>query len=307
MRIIITGATGLIGKALCKQLHTNYEIVALSRNPQRAQSSLGSNAKIVHWDSCSCGQWTQYIDGALAVINLAGDPIASGRWTPEKKQRILQSRLNATKAIVDAIVSAKNKPHVLIQSSAIGYYGFEHQEALDETSLPGEGFLADVCKQWELQAKPVENAGTRCVIIRTGMVLSPDGGALPRLASPFKFFLGGYLGSGQQWVSWITIDDEVNAIKFLIENPRLSGAFNLTAPNPVKLKDLCRQIGRVLEKPCWLPIPALVLRLTFGKMTEETLMANQQVIPARLMKAEFNFAHPNIAEALECVIKKRIL
>ena len=304
MRIIVTGATGLIGNQLCARLHTNYEIVALTRNPQRAQLSLGPDVKTVQWDSSSGGQWAQYIDGAFAVVNLAGESIASGRWTSSKKQRILQSRLNTTNAIVEAIVSAKIKPNVLIQSSAIGYYGFRHQESLDETSLPGEGFLADVCKQWELQAKPVEKVGTRCIIIRTGMVLSPDGGALPRLAGSFKLFLGGYPGSGQQWVSWITIDDEVNAIKFLIESPGLGGAFNLTTPNPVRMKDLCRQIGRILKKPCRLPIPALALRLGFGKMADEILTAGQQVIPARLIKAGFSFAHPDIAGALEYVIKK---
>jgi uncharacterized protein (TIGR01777 family) len=305
MRIIITGATGLIGKSLCKQLKPNYEIVALSRNLERAQLSLGSDVKIVKWDGRSCGQWMQYIDGAFAVINLAGDPIASGRWTPEKKQSILQSRLDATKAIVDAIVSAKNKPHVLIQSSAIGYYGFGHQGALDETSLPGNGFLADVCKHWELQTKPVEKTGTRCVIIRTGMVLSPDGGALPRLIMPFKFFLGGYPDSGQQLVSWITIDDEVAAIRWLIENPQLSGVFNLTSPYPVTMKQLCQNIGKILKRPCWLPISSLVLRLVFGKMADEMLLYGQRVLPNRLLKAGFKFAHSTIAEALEYIFGKR--
>jgi uncharacterized protein (TIGR01777 family) len=306
MRIIITGATGLIGKALCAELHTNYEIVSLTRNPQNALSSLGPDVKIIQWNGRSNGQWTQCIDGAFAVINLAGENVASARWTSAKKQRILESRLNASSAIVDAIVSAKSKPNVLIQSSAVGYYGFNHQESLNETSPAGEGFLADVCRQWELQIKPAETAGTRCVIIRSGMVLSSQGGALPRIVRPFKFFLGGCPSSGRQWVSWITIDDEINAIKFLIENPGLCGVFNLTTPNPVRMKDLCEQIGRILKKPCLLPIPALALRLVFGKMADEILIADQRVIPARLIEAGFNFAFPDIADALEYVIKKRV-
>jgi hypothetical protein len=305
VRIVITGATGLIGKAMCKQLKSNYEIVALSRNPESARLSLGPDIKIAQWDGRSCGQRAQYIDGAFAVINLAGDSIASGRWTSAKKQHILQSRINTAKAIADAIVSAKNKPHVLIQSSAIGYYGFANEAALDETSPPGEGFLADVCKQWELCARPVESVGTRCVIIRTGVVLSPDGGVLPRLTLPFKFFLGGYPGSGRQWVSWITLDDEVAAIRFLMENTQPSGAFNLTSPEPVTMKQLCKTIGRALKKPCWLPIPALALRLVFGKMADEMLLSGQRVLPHRLSEAGFKFAYPNIAEALENIFRKR--
>jgi len=301
MRIVITGATGLIGKALCQRLISNYEIIALSRNPQKAQSILGPNVKVVQWGTSTLGEWDRHIDGAFGIINLAGEPIASGRWTPAKKQRILQSRLNTTKAIVNAIVSAKNKPGVLIQASAIGYYGFDRQEALDESSQPGEGFLADVCKRWEYQTKLVETAGTRCVIIRTGMVLSRSGGALPRLMMPFRFFLGGYPGSGRQQVSWITIDDEAAAIQFLIENPQLSGPFNLTAPNPVTIKELCETIGRILHRPCWLPIPALALRIIFGKMADEILLSGQRVISCRLLKAGFTFNCPCITEALEYI------
>ena len=304
MRIVITGATGLIGKALCEGLIPDYEITALSRNPEKAKSVLGPSVKVVQWDGRSGGQWEQCIDGAFAVVNLAGENIASGRWTYSKQKQILESRVNAAKAIVDAIASAKSKPNVLIQAAAVGYYGFRHREAVNEASLSGGGFLADVCRQWELAARPVEKAGTRCVIIRSGMVLSGQGGALPRIVKPFKFFLGGYPGTGRQRVSWITIDDEVKAIKFLIENPGPSGVFNLTSPNPVSMKELCCQISRILKKPCWLPIPALALRLAFGKMADEILMADQQVVPARLSEAGFNFAHPNIAEAMEYILKK---
>jgi uncharacterized protein len=328
MRIIITGATGLIGKSLCKQLKSNYEIVAFSRNPEKAQSSLGPDITIAQWDGCSCGQWTHYIEGAFAVINLAGENIAAKRWTPEKKQQILESRLNAAKTIVEAIKSTQQKPTILIQASAVGFYGMSHQSSMPppawmreklasgesfsfnfefstESSTKGNGFLADVCEQWEQQAKSVESLGVRCVIIRTGIVLSKDGGALPGIVKPFKLFLGGFAGTGKQFVSWITIDDEVSAIRFLLENNELSGPFNLTAPNTITMKYFCKTIGKILKRPCWFRIPAIALRIVFGKMADETMLADQRVIPARLIKAGFKFAYPNIAEALENIFKKQ--
>jgi NAD dependent epimerase/dehydratase family enzyme len=325
MRAVITGATGLIGRALCEKLCRDYEIIALSRNPEK--SRLGQNVTVVQWDAKSQGEWARHIDGAYGVINLAGESIASGRWTPVKKQRILESRLNATNAIVEAISSAKQKPQVLIQASAIGFYGKSHQSSMPpeawmrekllsgksfhfhfefstESSTKGNGFLADVCEQWEQAAKPVEAVGTRLVIIRTGTVLSRDGGALPHMIKPFKIFLGGYPGSGQQWISWITIDDEVSAIRFLLENQGLSGSFNLIAPSTLTMKFFCQTIGRALKRPCWLKISALVLLTVLGKMADETILADQRVIPHRLLKAGFTFEHPNLTEALEHVLGK---
>ncbi len=303
MRIVVTGATGLIGKSLCKKLYPDYEIIALSRHPMKAR--VGQNITVVQWDARSAGPLTKYIDGASAVVNLAGESIAYGRWTPAKKQRILQSRLNVTNAVVEAIKSAKHKPGVLIQASAIGYYGFDTPGPADENSSAGEGYLAEVCTKWEQSSKPVEQCGTRRVIIRTGLVLSGDGGALPRLVTPFKFSLGGYPGSGGQWVSWITIDDEVAAIKFLLENRGLSGPFNLTSPNTMTMKYFCQAIGRILKRPCWLPIPALVLRPAFGKMADETILANQKVMPNRLLKAGFKFDYPDIDDAMKACFEER--
>jgi len=299
MRVVVTGATGLIGKALCRRLGKDYEIVALSRNAEKAQAILGPNIKVVQWE----GPWAQYVEGAFAVINLAGENVASGRWTKTKMERILQSRVNAAKAIAGAITSVKNKPAVLIQASASGYYG-SGQEPADENAGKGEGFLADVCEKWEAAVPAAAKQNIRTVFIRTGLVLSSTGGALPKLTAPFKFFLGGYPGTGNQWVSWITIDDEVAAIRFLLENQRLSGAFNLTTPNPVTMKELARAIGRTLNRPCWLPIPALVLRLAAGKMADEMLLTGRLVIPDRLLKAGFTFAHPGINEALEFILGK---
>jgi uncharacterized protein (TIGR01777 family) len=298
MRVVINGATGLIARALCKELVSSYEVIALSRNPKKAQAVLGPNIKVVKWNAGTAGHWVEQVDGAFAVVNLAGENIA-GRWTRAKMQRILESRLNAAKAIVDAIVSVKNKPAVLVQASATGFYGSRGNAEIDENAGKGTGFLADVCEKWEQTAKPVEAVETRLVIVRSGMVLSRDGGALPRMIRPFKFFLGGCPGNGKQWVSLISIDDEVAAIRFLIENKQLSGVFNLTTPAPITMKDLCRLIAKVLKRPCRLKIPAIVLRLIAGKMADEVLLCSQRVLPNRLLKAGFKFTRPEIGEILE--------
>jgi uncharacterized protein (TIGR01777 family) len=304
MKVVIIGATGLIGGALCKKLYPDYEITALSRHPEK--SRLGQNIKVAQWDGKSPGRWTRYVEEADAVVNLAGENIASGRWTKVKEQRILESRLNSTKAIVDAIASAKNKPRVLVQASATGFYGSCGDKEIDENAGKGTGFLAEVCEQWEQAAKPVEAAGTRLVIIRTGVVLSRDGGALPRMVKPFKFFLGGYPGTGRQWVSWISIEDEVAAIRFLMENNGLSGPFNLTAPAALTMKFFCQTIGRILQRPCWLPVPALALRAALGKMADEIILNGQKVMPKRLMNAGFKFGYPTINEALKLSLTERI-
>lgn len=303
MRIVITGATGLIGKALCEKLSPDYEIIALSRHPE--QTRLGQNVTFAQWDAHSPGPLAKHIDGSFAVINLAGESIASGKWTKAKRRSILQSRLNITNALVETISMAEHKPDVLIQASAIGYYGFGTHGQVDENSGGGDGFLAEVCKKWEQSSKQAEKFGTRRIIIRTGIVLSGDDGVLPRIVKPFKFFLGGYPGSGKQSVSWITIDDEVAAIKFLLENRNLSGVFNLVSPNPVTIRQLCKTLGRILKRPCWIPVPALVLRLAFGKMADETILADQKVVPNRLLKAGFKFEHPDIDDALKYVLEEK--
>jgi len=302
MRIIITGATGLIGSVLCKKLYPDYEITALSRHPEKTR--LGQNVTVVQWDAKSPGRWTRYIEGADAVVNLSGENVASGRWTKVKKQRILESRVNSTKAIVDTIALAEKKPAVLIQASATGFYGSCGDAEIDENAGKGAGFLPEVCEKWEQAAGPVEAVGTRLVIIRTGIVLSRDGGALPRMVQPFKFFLGGYPGTGKQWVSWISMDDEIAAIRFLIENKQLSGIFNLTSPEPVIMKELCQAIGRILKSPSRLKIPAVVLRIALGKMADETILADQRVIPPRLLKAGFKFRNTKIEEALNEILRK---
>ncbi|MBN1805712.1 MAG: TIGR01777 family oxidoreductase [Sedimentisphaerales bacterium] len=299
MRVVITGATGFIGRALCKALHKDYEVIALSRDSNRATKSVGEWAQVVEWDGRTGGCWIQQADGALAIVNLAGDNIASGRWNKTKKAGILHSRLDSTRAVIEAVKLVNKKPKVVILASAIGYYGCRGNERLDENSTAGKGFLADLCRNIETVANQIEPLGVRYVVIRTGVVLGNDGGALPRIRRPFKFFLGGHIGSGRQWLSWISLDDEVSAIKFLIENENLKGVFNLTAPKPITMKRFCRKLGWVILRPSWLFYPGFMMRLVLGEMADEVLLSGQRVKPKRLLEAGFEFKHIEVKKALK--------
>ena len=299
MRVVITGATGFIGRALCKALHKDYEVIALSRDSNRAAKSVGAWAQVVEWDGRTGGCWIQQADGAMAIINLEGENIASGRWNKTKKAGILHSRLDSTRAVIEAIKLVNKKPKVVIQASAIGYYGPRGGERLDENSTSGKGFLADVCRNIETVANQIQSLDVRCVVIRTGVVLGNDGGALPRIRLPFKFFLGGHIGSGKQWLSWISIDDEVAAMKFLMENENLKGVFNLTAPKPITMKRFCRKLGWVIRRPSWLFFPGFIMRLVLGEMAEEVLLSGQRVKPNRLLEAGFEFKHVEVKNALK--------
>lgn len=303
-RVIITGATGFIGKALCRRLaERGYEIIALSRNLEKGKGVLGKDVQVVEWNGKNSQGWLSYVEGAQALLNLAGESLASGRWTEEKKQSILQSRLDAGRAVVEAARLAKKKPEVVVQASAIGYYGLRRDEVCDESSAPGQGFLSEVSQKWELSTQEVEAQIIRRVTIRTGIVLGREGGAFVRLEKPFRLFMGGPLGSGKQWFSWIHLDDEVNAIIFLMEREDLSGVFNLTAPHPVLQKDFSRTLGKVMKRPSWLPVPGFLLRLLFGAMAKETLLSGQRVVPSRLLDSGFRFLYPELESALKEILE----
>ena len=303
MRVVITGATGFIGRALCKALHKDYEVIALSRDANRAAKSVGETAKIIEWDGRTTGTWLKQANGAFAIINLAGENIASGRWNESKKAGILHSRLDSTKAVIEAIKQVNKKPVVVIQASAVGYYGPRSDEQLDETSTPGKGFLANVCRGVENSAEEIEELGVRCVVIRSGVVLGRDGGAFTKLVKPFRFYLGGHLGSGRQWFSWIHLEDEIAAIKFLMENEHLKGVFNLTAPQPVTMKEFCKILGKVLHRPAWLNVPAFAARLAFGEMADEMLLSGQKVLPKRLLNTDFDFKYTNVEQVLNAITR----
>jgi uncharacterized protein (TIGR01777 family) len=307
-RVIVTGGTGFIGRRLTQRLvEKGYEVICLTRNVDRAreEGEGGIRIKLVRWDAKSAVGWGGYAEGASAIVNLAGESLASGRWNKKRRRRILQSRLRAGKAVADAVKSARKKPSAVIQASAIGFYGNRGDEELDENSTSGTGFLPQVTRKWEKATADVEANGVRRSVIRTGLVLGEKGGALPRLALPFRFFLGGPLGSGQQWISWIHIEDEVKAIIYLMEHPALAGVFNLTAPHPLRNRDFSKKLGMVLKRPSWMPVPGFLLRLIFGQKAEETILSGQKVMPVRLVEAGYEFVFPEAGNALADILVKK--
>ncbi|MGB9890899.1 MAG: TIGR01777 family oxidoreductase [Anaerolineae bacterium] len=301
-RILVTGGTGLIGRALSAELvAAGYEVVVLSRNPQRA--GVAPEVRVEAWDGRTAQGWDHLADGAYAIVNLAGENLAGGRWTADRKRRIRQSRLDAGQAVVEAVRAAARKPAVVVQASGIGYYGPHGDEEVTEDFPPGSDFLGRLAVEWEASTAPVEGMGVRRVVIRTGVVLSREGGALPRLALPFRFFLGGPLGNGRQWVPWIHIADEVRAIRFLLEQGAAQGPYNLAAPHPLPNRELARALGQVLRRPAWLPVPAFALRLLLGEMAA-VLLTGQRALPKRLLEAGFAFRFPDGEAALQNLISQ---
>ena len=300
MRVIITGGTGLIGRALATNLLNGgggkHEVIVLSRNPHRV-SGLPRGVQVVGWDGRSAQGWEHLIEGADAIVNLAGASLSEGRWTEQRKHLIFDSRVHAGQAVTQAIEGARLKPKVLVQASATGYYGSHGDEKITEDAPPGNDFLAQVCIAWEAGTASVEQWGVRRVVIRTGVVLSTRGGALPRMTMPFKMFVGGPLGSGRQWLPWIHIADEVGAIRFLIDKEDAFGPFNLTAPEPATNRQFSRVLGRVLGRPSVLPVPAAALRLMFGEMSM-VLLEGQRAVPQRLLAAGYQFRFPDLEQAL---------
>ena len=297
MRILITGGSGLIGRALAANLaRDGNEVIILSRQPERI-IGLPTGVSARRWDSHTTEGWSSLVDGTNAIINLAGENISSGRWTAEHKRAILQSRLNAGQAVAQAVETAVCKPSVIIQASGIGYYGPCGDEEITEETPPGHDFLAQLAADCESSTASLESLGVRRAIIRTGVVLSTAGGALPRMLLPFRLFAGGRLGNGRQWFPWIHIADEVGAIRFLIENETASGPFNLTAPVPLNNAEFSRLLGQQLRRPALMPTPAFALRLLFGGMAT-VLLDGQRAIPRRLLQLGFTFRFPEAGPAL---------
>ncbi len=298
MRVIISGGTGLIGRPLSAALMADgHEVTVLSRDPIET-FNMPDGVLLFRWDAKSAEGWGHLADGADAIINLAGAGIGDKRWSKKRKEEIRSSRLQAGRAILEAIQAAQEKPRVLIQASAVGYYGPQDNDVeITEDAPHGDGFLAGVCLDWELSTAPVERMGVRRPIIRTGVVLSRDGGVLPRMARPFKFFIGGRLGSGEQWLPWIHIDDEVRAIQFLLKDEGADGPFNLCAPNPVRNREMAYLLGHFLNRPAALPAPTFAMKAVLGEMAEIAL-SGQRAVPARLLDQGFAFKHPELEDAL---------
>lgn len=298
MRLVVAGGTGFIGSALCARLlELGHSLTLLTRSPSSAIVS--ANEKQLAWNPGSSGAWEEAIHGSDGVINLAGEPIAK-RWTERQKEIISSSRVDATRALVSAIGKAKEKPKFLINASAVGYYGPHGGETLTEEAGPGSDFLSQLCGAWEKEAARAEECGLRVIRLRTGIVLGKGGGALAKMLLPFKLFVGGPLGSGEQWMSWIQLEDEIGLILFLLEHPDAHGAVNATAPNPVTMQEFCKTLGDVLNRPSWAPVPASALRLLLGEMAE-MLLTGQRVLPAQAQKLGYAFKHPTLLEALRAL------
>ena len=294
MKIVIAGGSGFLGRALIKTLPGD-DIRILTRRPR--------NSTDIAWSPTDVeGAWRANVDGADAVVNLAGEGIADRRWTPERKAAIRDSRVTATRALVNAITAARTPPPVFISSSAIGIYGNRGDEQLDEDSTLGSDFLADVCRAWESEANAASTV-TRVVLLRTGVVLARGGGALPQMAMPFKFFVGGRVGTGRQYMSWIHLDDWVGLVGWALADQRVNGPVNLTAPNPVTNADFTRALGRAMRRPALIPAPAFALRLAFGEMADALLLGGQKVLPQRAQRLGFNFRYPTLDRALAAIYK----
>lgn len=300
MKVVITGGTGFLGRALARGLVADgHQVVVLTRGAQPAgQAAL----RLVQWvPEREAGPWRLELEGADVAVNLAGESIAGRRWSEEQKGRILESRLQATRSLVDAIAATGRRPRVLVSASAVGYYGPLADQIVTEAHPAGGDFLATVCRQWESEAVRA-SANTRVVCIRTGLVLAKDGGALPRMLLPFKLGAGGRLGTGRQYWPWIHRADWLSLVRWMIDTPAASGPFNATAPTPVTNTEFTQALARALRRPALLPAPAFALRLALGEMADALLLAGQRAVPARAQQLGFTFQNTNLDEALSEIV-----
>ncbi|MCL6433594.1 MAG: TIGR01777 family oxidoreductase [Leptolyngbyaceae cyanobacterium HOT.MB2.61] len=304
MKVAITGATGFVGSRLVKRLQQEgHQVVAFTRNAAHAErvfpKSTFPGVEIVAYTPTESGDWQKAISGCNGVVNLAGEPI-SERWSAAHKQSILSSRKLGTQKIVEAISQATAKPQVLVNASAVGYYGTSETATFDETSPPGNDFLAQVCQEWETEAQKVREVGVRLVILRIGIVLGM-GGAIAKMLTPFKLFAGGPIGTGKQWFSWIHRDDLVNLILQALTQPSMEGTYNATAPNPVRMAEFCSTMGEVMHRPSWLPVPGFALELLLGDGAK-VVLEGQQVLPKRTQSTGFQYQYPTVKQALRNVL-----
>ncbi len=303
MKMVVSGATGFIGRPLVFHLASlGHDIVLLAR--KKPAGDFPANVSVSIWDGKTVADWRENLDDAEVIINLAGEPIGHKRWSVDQKKEIVESRINATKAIVKGIAMAGARPRLLLNASAIGYYGDTGESAVDESAAAGRGFLAETCAKWEKTALAAASENTRVVLLRTGVVLEKDGGALARLSASFKLFAGGPPGSGKQWLSWIHRRDVLGAIEFIINTSKLSGPVNVTAPEPVTMRQFCLYLGKMLGRPSWLNVPEFVLKKMLGEMSE-MILTSQRVLPRKLLEAGFSFTYKNVDDALKAIFGRR--
>ncbi len=302
-KIIVTGATGLIGKKLCMELiKSGNEISVFTRDPERAKSVINDAKEYVNWDYETSEKWEEYLNGKNAVIHLAGESIAGMRWNSNYKKSIFNSRIISTRKLVNAIEKVEQKPSIFISASAVGYYGNAGNDELTESSKNGNDFLAEVCNDWELEAEKVEQFNLRSVSVRTGIVLDKESGALKKMLLPYKLFLGGSLGSGNQWFPWIHIDDLINIYLYILNNSSVDGPINASSPNPVTMKVFSKKLGKILHRPSFFNVPLFALKIAIGEAAE-SVVASQRVIPEKLLKNGFKFKFEKIDGALKDLLK----
>jgi uncharacterized protein (TIGR01777 family) len=297
MRALITGGTGLLGRALVANLQDS---VVLSREPSRV-APLDGAGRLVRWDPASEPAPREALQGVDVVFNLAGEPVAEGRWSKDKKRRIRDSRVVGTRNLIAGLRSLRHKPAVLVSASAVGFYGDRGDEQLDETSRPGRGFLPEVCVEWEREALLAEALGMRVVCVRIGIVLAPGGGALARMLTPFRLGAGGRLGSGKQWMPWIHLEDAVGVLLHAARSAAVRGPLNAVAPRPVTNAEFTRALGHAVHRPALLAVPQTALRVAFGEMSD-ILMASQRVLPRVAERSGYAFRHPELQHALAAVM-----
>lgn len=301
MHVFVTGATGLVGRAVCAALlGKGHAVTALSRSAGAA-ARLPPGARAVEGDPTSPGAWQDVLAGCDACVHLAGEPIAAGRWNAERKRRIRDSRVRSTENV--AAVLRERGPAVLVSGSAVGLYGSRGDETLDEASAPGDDFLAGVCREWEAAAAPAAGRA-RVVLLRTGIVLAAEGGALPRLVRPFRLFAGGPLGDGTSWQPWIHLADEVGLALFALEEPRARGPMNAAAPEPVRSRELARAVGEALRRPSALPAPAFAMKLVLGGELASVVLASQRAVPRKALELGYRFRFPGIEAALGDLLRR---
>src|SRR5688500_8126722 len=299
MRILISGSHGLVGSALIELLTRNgHEIVRLVRHEPK------SGAAEVLWNPEKGVIDKERLEGFEAVVHLAGENIAEGRWTSEKKRAILESRVKGTTLLSETLATLKTPPAVLLSATAIGYYGNRGDELLTETSAPGNDFLAHVCQQWENATKPASEKGIRTVLSRFGIILDANGGALAKMLTPFQMGVGGRIGNGKQWMSWIALDDVAGAIQFMLRDRFVNGPVNFVAPHPVTNAEFTKTLGSVLSRPTFIPVPAFGVRLAFGEMADALLLSSQRVVPEVLQARGFAFAWPRLELTLKHLLHR---
>lgn len=298
MKIVISGSTGFIGSSLVQSLKAaGHEVYSLVRTKK------ADDPKNIYWNPETGEIEAGKLEGIDIVINLAGENISSGRWTDAKKKRIRNSRIKGTRLLCETLAGLSRRPQLLINTSAIGFYGSRGEELLTEKSLSGKGFLVEVCQEWEAATTAAEKAGVRVVKPRFGIVLSKEGGVLGKMLTPFKLGLGGVLGSGEQYMSWIALDDLIAVLQFIIANKEITGPINAVAPYPVTNRAFTKTLGTVLQRPTILPVPAPIIRLLLGEMGQDLLLASTRVTPDALLKSGFTFQHPELKEALEASLR----